>query len=259
MKKYHGFLFLVTTFILLSGCLSSPLENNLPERTTNEIIGCIHLTRENYPILPAVFENLPSPPACFVTILEKYRAHEFTDELFFSSAFYLQPEFYPSFEKEGMEQWTNPITTHWGAVGYGSTPSDKSLIIQPGGEAHTRFFFHSGFGVRTFQGVLLQAVFENSEDEQWVQVEMDEESQRGFLLGPTFPKFHETWAKGVDVRVRVSPGAPAKTISFQIWVKTPSNEQKEKWILERGDSAYYDATSYVGERTVFRVNVQILP
>lgn len=240
--------------LLLSGCVSLSSENYFPFNS-NSISGCVNLSRENYSLPPAVFENLPSAPACFVSLVERYHSQSFSDEYFFTPEFFLQPEFFPEFEKSGLDYWMNPLATHWGAVGYGSFPSEKKISIRSGEESRARIFLHSGFGVRTFQGASLRVEFENPSDEKWVSVSLDENSVNGFLLGPTFPKFDSRWVRPVDVLVRVSPGAPSLTIPLRVRVLAPPAGMQDQWSRELGEK-YYDATSYVGERVAFRVFIQ---
>ncbi|MEK6821055.1 MAG: hypothetical protein AABY11_01490, partial [archaeon] len=127
-------------------------------------------------------------------------------------------------------------------------------IVTPGMEEKIRLFFHSGFGVRTTQGAALRWVFENPADEAFVNITLDSESYGGFWIGPTYPVFDARWVKPVDIRVSLSPDAPSRDITFEIVVVAPPNELREEWINAWG-SAYYDATTYVGEKKIARVTL----
>lgn len=219
------------------------------------IVGCKDLNRNAYRIPSAVFEELPKPPKCFSSIVERYHAQQFSDDFFFTHPFFSQPEFYPSFARDGLLYWTNPITTHWGAIGFGAFPSEQKVLIQPGQTVKTRFFFHSGFGVRTFQGLRLEPLFENPSAKEWMVIELDSESQNGFVLGPSFPKFDANWVKPVDVQITLLPNAPVQQMSFFLVTQSPSAEKAEQWSTRYPN--YYNGTSFVGSQNAVRVRLEI--
>jgi len=220
-----------------------------------DINGCIDLNRSSYNLPNAVFEALPPPPKCFVSIIQAYANGKFSDSGFFSKQFFSQPEFYSNFETQGLQYWENPVATHYGAIGYGSFPGSVSLSAKQGETVETRFFFHSGFGVRSFQGMRLEPEFENPADAQFVQVSLDEESQNGFLLGPSFPKFDKDWAKAVEVKIIILPGAVQKTVKIFLKTRAPDSLLEEQW--RNSHSLYYNATDFVGSMPVMQAILQI--
>jgi hypothetical protein len=222
---------------------------------SNEIAGCIDLNRDSYNVSRAVFELLPKPPKCFASIMQLYREGKFSDDFFFTKEFSLQPEFYPTFLESGIEYWTNPIATHWGAVGFGAFPFERKIIANAGSKAKTRFFLHSGFGVRSFQGVKIAVEFENPEDADFAKIKLDEESSNGFLLGPNFPKFDENWARQIDAEIEIAQNAQPKQIAILLKTKAPDKKQALEW--KKQYSNYYNATDFVGEKTVSRIMLTI--
>ena len=236
-----------------------PLENTAPVlpnplNSSERIHGCVDLNRESYGLTPAVFENLPVPPNCFVSVVQAYREQKFSDNFFFTPDFFLQPEFFASFEKNGLEYWKNPVATHWGVVGFGAFPTERALSIRPGQTIRTRFFFHSGFGVRTFQGVRLEPEWQGGIP-AGVEIGLDENSATGFLLGPAFPKFGAHWAKAVDVTVRALPFASSGDFSLVLKTKAPSESQKMQW--QETLLRYFDATQFVGELPAMRLRLRV--
>lgn len=235
---------------------ASPTDSFVPADSNAEIGNCINLDRNAYGIAPAVFESLPKPPKCFSSFVQLYRTNQFSDEFFFGPNFFLQPEFYSNFEKDGLPYWTNPIATHWGAIGFGASPFERNLDAKPGETIRTRFFFHSGFGVRTFQGLRLEPEFENPSDAQFVQIKLDSDSENGFLLGPSFPKFDANWAKAVDVQLIVLPGASQKTIAIRLKTRAPMPQTEAQWAAKY-PNRYFNATAFVGEQTAMRIFLSI--
>lgn len=227
------------------------LQQNKPP----EIKGCVDLDRQAYNIPEAVFEQLPKPPKCFSSMIQAFNNSQFSDDFFFTQQFFLQPEFYPNFKEQGLSYWLNPNATHYGAIGYGAFPSEKEIKAKAGESYKARFFIHSSFGVRTFQGIRLEPEFENPENAEFVKVILDKESNEGFLLGPSFPKFDSEWAKAFNAEVIVSPAAPKKQIIIFLKAKNQSPEQALEWQKSREN--YYNATDFVGERTAARLVIQI--
>jgi len=209
--------------------------------------------RASYGLSPAIFSGLPAPPNDFNTIVPLYREGKFRDEFFFSEKYFLQPEFYPSFTRNGLAYWLNPDTTHYGAYGYGSYPLKKTVFIKAGESASARFFMHSGYGVRSFQGVLLEASVGGSggEGRNFFDVEI---KGPAFLLGPSFPKFERNWAKGIILEVSSATGTPASTYTIKVTASAPPLELSNKWRSE-SPGKYFDAGFVSPERPVFEMEI----
>lgn len=208
---------------------------------------CQSVARESYGISPAVFEALPSPPDCLLSISSAFSSGKFTDTTFFTSDYYLQPEFYPNFMAEGLPQWQNPVASHFGLVGLSSYPFESRSGVLKGGEKSFRFFIHSGYGVRSYQAVRLEAVLENQSDDQFVSLSLDEDSSTGFVLGPTFPLFSSGWVHPVELKVTMSANAPYK--EYRIHLRSvPVSSAFIEAHTPSGTSLFYDATYYVGPR-----------
>ncbi|MEM0360732.1 MAG: hypothetical protein QXK06_05345 [Candidatus Diapherotrites archaeon] len=192
--------------------------------------------RKAYGIPLAVFEELPVPPPDFNRIVSLMHKNLYTNYDFFSKDYYLQPEFYPSFKQNGLEYWLKPSTTHWAAYGYGYFPIKETVFVQQEGKKKTVFFLHSGYGVRSFQGMMLKPEFLDENAKQFLEVNI---SEPVFLLGPSFPKFDKAWARAVFVEVFAKKNAPKKNFSVKIIIVDPPIEYAEKWKQELG-SQYVD-------------------
>lgn len=207
--------------------------------------------RKSYNISEAVFADLPEPPKDFNKIVSLYHNREFSDDLFFSEKYFLQPEFYPSFIKNGLNYWLNPPTTHYGAYGYGSFPIQKTVFLKPGETFKTKFFFHSGYGIRTYQGIKLEAIFDNPKNKDFLDVSIKEPI---FLLGPNFPKFEKNWARDVILNVFAKENTPKGTYKMKIMVASPPEEYSTKW-REQIVGKYFDAGFVSINRPVFELVV----
>lgn len=193
--------------------------------------------RKAYGISQTVFSELPAPPTDFNRIVGLYLEGRFTDDFFFSEKYFLQPEFYPSFVRNGLGYWLNPSTTHWAAYGYGSFPIRKTITIKQGEKARARFFIHSGYGVRSYQGIGLKAVFSDEKAGDFFEVKIGEPA---FLLGPNYPKFERNWAKDVLIEILPKGNTPKGTYALSVFVSSPPAELGEKWEKEI-KGIYFDA------------------
>lgn len=218
----------------------------------NEITGCTGLDRTSYGISPAIFSRLPNPPHCFNSIMDAFRKGQFTDEFFFGKEFYSQPEFFNEFWEKGIEFWKNPLDTHYGAIGYGSFPFKKKIELEFLESKTIRFFLFSGFGTRTIQGVRIKYVFANSIDEELVSIQMDEESEKGFLLEPTFPSFEKNWVKPIDITL-TSAQKISHSIVIYFFTDPPLTDLSNNPLFKI--YPYFNATDFIGEKKIFTIEI----
>lgn len=246
MKKYFlgagvfAVLLLVYFFVLNSSVLPSPA-----------LSGCSLPDRSTYSVSPVVFQNLPPVPFCFSTIVEAYHSHSFSDAYFFDKAFYLQPEFYPTFQEAGLPYWTNHPVGRIGLVGLGFYPATQKVFVSKNQSSQSRAFIHTSFGVRAFRSVRLSAQFENPADNEWATVSLDETSSTGFVLGPTYPIFDSSWARPVDISIQFSPDAPQKDYPVRISV-VPFDDRSLIGPYPEG-VMFYNAVEFTGKRDLARV------
>jgi hypothetical protein len=233
-------------FVLLGGTFSPSSEA--------EDSGCVDVNRSAYGVSPSVFAQLPSPPACLVSISSAFESGKFSDAFFFTPEYYLQPEFYPNFQSEGLPQWTSPLASHFGLVGISLYPFESRSGVLKGGEKSFRFFIHSGYGVRSTQAVRLEAVLEDSSGAQYVSLSLDPESSSGFILDPTFPLFSSNWVHPVVLTVQMDEHAPYT--EYRIHLRTvPVSDDFFTSNTPTGTSLYYDSTTYVGSRILNTLTV----
>jgi len=250
-----GLFLLAAATILFFLFFSSP---SRPFFSVDTIAQCVDVNRSAYNLSPAIFSELPPAPKCFTTIVSAYRSGQFTDTSFFSSDYYLQPEFYPNFTSQGLFAWTLPPHTHYGATGYGAYPNyhiiSSSTFSSP---TIIPFFVFSGFGVRSLQRMTLDVRFENPSDADFFSIELDESSRAGFILGPTFPKFSSDWVH--PVALTLTPRSPA-SFSRPVIILVRTIRTTSSFEDSRSDSLpFFDSVDYTGERDIFRVIITPSP
>ncbi len=220
----------------------------------SELEGCSSPNRSSYGVVPSVFESLPPLPPCFFPLVHAYQSGSFTDGFFFDSSFYSQPEFYPNFESVGLKYWTQGAADRVGVVGVGLFPVASKVVLPREVDYDLRLFVHSSFGVRDFQMVRLEAVFQNPGDAQFARVSLDSGASEGFILGPTFPKFDSLWVRPINLTVHFSAGAPNREYPFLLRVVPVENQgfltALPDWMI------VHDATQFTGVRTIARLVFQ---
>jgi len=222
-----------------SGTVSeNPAQNPLSEQ------------RKSYGFTPAVFSQLPSPPDDFNAVVTHYLNTGTPDESFFSKKYYLQPEFYPSFLSSGINYWSDPSPTHWAAYGYGSFPVKKSISASANKESTVTFFVHSGFGVRSYQGMALRAETDSADANLSVRL-----SEGEFLLGPSFPSFESSWARPVQVNIIANAQG---THTIKIFAARPSQSASEEWdaIAARKNLPYFDAGLVSSDKPLIEISLE---
>jgi len=204
--------------------------------------------RKSYGINSTVFSELPEPPSDFNKIVSLYHQGKFRDAMFFSEKYFSQPEFYPSFLQNSFSYWQNPVTTHYGVYGYGSFPVKKTVIVKQGEKLETKFFVHSGYGIRTFQGIQLNSVFDKGKE--FFEVTIKEPV---FLLEPNFPKFEKNWAKDVLFDVQLKENVPEGFYNLKIFVSSPPKEFSDKWNKEY--EKYFDAGEFSTDTALYELQI----
>lgn len=223
--------------------------------------------RESYGISMKVFEDLPPIPEDFGTMAYMLETGRWKDLEYFTEAYYKQPEFYPLFTTAGLKWWKTPDTSSWGVVGWGAYPADVWAETYAGAEFSTKTFWHTGWGVQTFQGFQLMPTFPaSSQDERGTTFNTQEPAavskyftvsfgEKIFLLGPTYPKFSEDWAKAVTIKVQVAPETPKGDYVIGIDAGLPPEEYRSKWLLDY-KMQYFDAAS--GSVSINRPHYRII-
>ncbi len=222
------------------------------------IENCRDVNRSPYPFPLETFDFLPSPPACLLSVSTAFSSKQYSDVSFFSPEYFLQPEFYPSFFEEGIPKWINPMSSHFGVVGFGAFPSQQTMGVSPGKTYHGRIFWHSGFGVRGFQGGKLVVSFADPSDENKLNVRLDANAQKGVILGPTFPQFNPLWVHPVDVFVSFPENMVPSTVSFWLVSENPESSFSD-FAREKYGALYHEVTEFVGSRPVAQITVYPAP
>lgn len=172
-----------------------------------------------------VFEDLPKYDKNFVLIKRNFYDNQIKDLTKIPESVYKQPEFYPTWESNGIGWFTRHDYSRFGVHGYGTFPSEigYSIINMSKGDSIDIYtFFRTSWGIETWQGVKLDPVYNNS----LFDVKMNPDVM---LLEPTFPKFYEKWTNIIQLNITAKEKIPSGTYTFSFTISSPSEKQNEEW------------------------------
>lgn len=138
-----------------------------------------------------------------------------------NESYYMQPEFIRNnFVDFGIDNYRNPNPTHWTPEGYGTYPHMIESKTNPGQLIEVCAFFHSAWGVETYQGFSLNAVYPKTVYFEGLQITVnDTESMKyitatispdSVLIEPSYSPlyFERGWNKKINMSVYISPNTP---------------------------------------------------
>ena len=228
-------------------------------------------TRPDYlPLI--VYQNLPPFPKDFYEIDTLVEEGILTDLSNIDGTYYLQPEFYPTWE-EIVPHYQNPDQTRRGIVGYGAYPADIGVETSPGSEFTVVTFFHAGMQTETYQGMRLAATYPDmasipTKDLQttlpvnqdpaaaarYFTVTFDPET---FVLEPSFPIFQAGWTRRIAIHVRVAEDTPSARYVIGVNPESPVPEQRTQWINQYR-LKYVDAGGHYVGRPFFQLTIDVI-
>ena len=206
MNKYVFGMLAIITIVGVSACLT--------EGTIQEI------AVENQ-----IYDNLPDKPANYDLVKRNFYDSQISDYSLISSEIFKQPDFYPTWERSGIPTYTNHDYDRWGVHGYGFFPGEQSLNIinmSKGDTLEIYTWFHTSWGVETWQGVQLEPVY--NQDLFSVQI-----TPNSFVLGPTFPSFDSEWTHLIKFTIEAKTHIQSGTYPISVMIKPPSKEFEDAW------------------------------
>jgi len=202
------------------------------------------------PFTSQVFSKLPPMPRDFYEIDLLVTKGLWSNTSYITRDYWIQPEFYPEFEAQGVELMLNPPTGRFGAFGYGTYPSELVVLTYPGAHISTAFFVHTSWLVETYQGMGFELVypangflrssdFPNSDNRTVTQ---DQQVVRRYIrgrmspsyavFGPAYPAFDENWAHKIEVNLDIDPNTPPGRYIVGADIVAPPADKAEEWFTQ---------------------------
>lgn len=172
-----------------------------------------------------VFADLPDYPARFTLIKRNFYDGQINDFTRLNSSFWKQPEFYPTWESNGIFWFTRHDYNRWGVHGYGLFPSEISYTagnMSQGDGFSVYTLIHTSWGIETWQGIKINPVYNTTLFD--VKIEPDV-----LLLDPTFPKFYYNWTQMLRYSITAKQQIPKGQYEFSLYISSPATEQSKIW------------------------------
>ncbi len=264
-RSFAIFSLLILSSVFLFGCLNSGGTSNSPNSTSANNTADSRFARlgerlsiaeRNFssvrpeyfgPYTSRVFSKLPPMPRDFYEIDLLVTKGLWSNTSYLTRDYWIQPEFYPQFEEQGIDLMLNPPTGRFGAFGYGTYPSELVVLTYPGAKINTAFFVHTSWLVETYQGMgfdfvyppngfLRSSDFPNdtnrtvTQDPQVVRRYIRGTiSPSNVLLAPAYPVFDENWAQKIDVNLDIAPDTPPGRYLAGVDIVAPPQEKADEW------------------------------
>lgn len=176
------------------------------------------------------FEKIPPKPDDFDAYARDIWKGAFVELCDIDDAYWKQPEFYSSWGNAKKSFYDSPDYSRWGVYGHGNMPREISYSfenLKKGDEFELCSFFHSGFGIWTYQG--FQLVLKGNE---YFDIEV---TPNQTTMSPTFPVFENGWVKKIRIKIIAKQdNIPAGNYYFSLNVIPPSDKysrEKTKEVL----------------------------
>jgi len=204
------------------------------------------------------FGSLPKIPDNFGTTVYLIYTGRKTDFNTLTKDYYLQPEFFPLFVKNGLKFYETYDPRYVGTYGWGTYPSEQWLQASAGAKGYIQFFFKTGWGIETRQGMNLKAVPTCN----WIKATIQNPI---FLTPPTYPVFctekncGEDWARLITLDFEISENAKiGDECNIGVTTVAPPNALSQQW-LDKYQTLYVAASaSLVGVGTPFSGHIKVV-
>jgi hypothetical protein len=208
---------IVSTWILLDFGTESTTIISTEKTTFNPF----DVNRSVYHLPERVFSDLPALPNDTGVIRQTMSQKNIGTLNIIGPEYYLQPEFYPTFTEQGLSFLTNPNTDVWRSFGINIFPTMTLVELSPGETKTIRFFIHSAWGVRNYQGIKLGEITYNAPSQKLSVTPLPKSS---FLVGPNYPFFDSGWVQAVDVLIKADPQLPEGQYQITIPVTNATDD-----------------------------------
>ncbi|MDO8427969.1 MAG: hypothetical protein Q7S92_02035 [Candidatus Diapherotrites archaeon] len=192
-----------------------------------------------FPISNA-FKNLPIPPKDFFKHTQLF-SKEYGSAVNLLPKYYRQPEFLPNFYENFFVHYQTFNPTHFFIQGLGVLPFEQFISLKKGERKRIALFWHTAFGVQSFQGIRIQTQFPeqsftlqnylyNSQDSAKVSNYFSIAlTPSEFLLGPAYPFFDPAWNQKVIAEIEALPDSLPGNYVVAFEITSPSLENESIW------------------------------
>lgn len=170
-----------------------------------------------------LFAELPTPPDTFWADANRLYSGkiEVVDEI--PANVYRQPEFHPTFERDGIPQWTQ-AKNEGNRIGVTSLLAEQESRVETRpNEIRTILFISSAWGVTRRQAIGFRATITPDAP---IQVVVE---PNGIVLGSTFPTFSPDWIQKIAIRLKWGSPLKAGTYRVTLHMDAPPETTMNEW------------------------------
>lgn len=245
-------------FIILSGCTQEGIILTNPNQPTSDTPDRGHFIFEKWAEQHAqtleetklffeqtygmkneqeIFAALPAVPEDMDEWDKGWSANDINGLANVPENVYVQPEFHPTFNENGLKPWMNTTPNPPATFGIMSAPADQEVAIQQEETAfETILFVGSAWGATYYQGVGLTYTLE-PDAPHTIEI-----SPRNVLAGPTFPRFDEEWMHRITIKGTIHPEAGVKEYVLRIYPTQPHPDYEQQWYATHSPYLRVDTT-----------------
>jgi hypothetical protein len=171
-----------------------------------------------------IYDNLPTPIETGATSLKRWDDHNALKLLEISPDVYTQPEFYPTFAKQGVKWWIEADGEIHATTGLLTIPAEQEAEILPEESNIEAVLFVGGaWGATYYQGV---GFTYDITPQTPHHLEFDPSS---IVVGPTFPQFAQNWVERIHVTGTITPQPGVDTYTIHIRMTNPNTDAEQNW------------------------------
>lgn len=166
-----------------------------------------------------LFKELPDKPNNYIVVRRDIQAGLTNYVCDVSEAYYLQPDFYPTWDRDKNAYYSGHDYKRWGVHGYGTYPAEVGSRVsnmRVGDTLTHCTFLRTSWGLETYQGLYLVPI-----ENEYFDVKVDPSI---FMLGRTFPVFEDDWVKKIVVTATAKKDIPAGRYELGFKVTAPPTD-----------------------------------
>lgn len=205
------------------------------------LIGGLFIYYSQSTIALNIYESIPEKPGDFAAYKRDVQSGQLFDVCSLESKYWKQPEWYGESWDRGRKQYYDKSDYgRWGVWGHGSMPSEigyQAENMKEGNELEVCNFFHTGWGVWTWQGFELELI-----DNEYFEVNME---PKQIMLTPTFPIFEDGWVKRVRLNIKAKKDIPPGDYVVGYKVTSPNSDKSNEWTKEVLNMRYGNKQKYI--------------
>lgn len=171
-----------------------------------------------------LFQELPEKPDNFIIVTRDIQAGINTIVCDVGEEYYLQPSFYPTWDRNKDLFYSNHNYDRWGVHGYGTYPGEVGVRVRnmKKGDTLTHCtFLKTSWGIESYQGIQLVPI-----PNEYFDLQVDKSI---ILMGRTFPRFDKNWVQPLQVTAVAKKDIPSGRYELGFNILSPPKDVESEF------------------------------